>query len=264
MLLRCRNIQPAQSEYWCGQRARNTKGARFSAKLRPFLPNSDLVLLSVSYSFNLLELLNMSGIWIAFFVLLALLVLMVASIGMTVAKTYNRLVAMSNQAKNGFNQISVQLQRRYDLIPNLVEAVRGFMTHESQTLEAVIAARNQAASQLNQVASQPGNASAVTALAGAESALTGALGRMSFVMEDYPELKANESVAQLTEELTSTENRIAFARQSYNDWATAFNVMREAFPTNTFASQIGFSENMSLLEFEDQAEIKYAPKVSLV
>jgi len=94
----------------------------------------------------------MSGIWIAFFVLLALLVLVVASIGMTVAKTYNRLVAMSNQAKNGFNQISVQLQRRYDLIPNLVEAVRGYMTHESQTLEAVIAARNQAASQLNQVA----------------------------------------------------------------------------------------------------------------
>jgi len=204
----------------------------------------------------------MSAVWIAFFIMLALLLLTVVSIGLTVAKTYNRLVAMNNQAKNGFNQISVQLQRRYDLIPNLVEAVRGYMTHESQTLEAVIAARNQAASQLKNANS--GGAEAVSALAGAESALTGALGRMSFVMEDYPELKANESVAQLTEELTSTENRIAFARQSYNDWATAFNVMREAFPTNTFASQLGYSENMSLLEFEDQAEIKHAPKVSLV
>ena len=188
----------------------------------------------------------MSAIWIAFFIMLALLLLTVVSIGLMVAKTYNRLVAMSNQAKNGFNQISVQLQRRYDLIPNLVETVRGYMAHESETLEAVIAARNQAASQLKNA--NAGGAEAVSALAGAESTLAGALGRMSFVMEDYPELKANESVAQLTEELTSTENRIAFARQSYNDWATAFNVMREAFPTNTFASQIGFSENMSLLE----------------
>jgi len=189
----------------------------------------------------------MSAVWIAFFIMLALLLLTVVSIALTVAKTYNRLVAMNNQAKNGFNQISVQLQRRYDLIPNLVETVRGYMTHETETLEAVIAARNQAAGQLKNANS--GGAEAVSALAGAESALTGALGRMSFVMEDYPELKANESVAQLTEELTSTENRIAFARQSYNDWATAFNV---------------FSENMSLLEFEDQAEIKHAPKVSLV
>jgi len=206
----------------------------------------------------------MSAIWIAFFILLGFLILTLVSIGLTVSKTYNRLVAMNNQAKNGFNQISVQLKRRYDLIPNLVEAVRGYMAHESETLEAVIAARNQAVGQLKNASGDASGAAAITALAGAESALAGALGRMSFVMEDYPELKANESVAHLTEELTSTENRIAFARQSYNDWATAFNVMREAFPTNTFANYIGFSENMSLLEFEDQAEIQHAPKVSLV
>ena len=200
---------------------------------------------------------------IAALILLAIVLLTGLFIAVSVSKCYNRLVAMSNHTKNGFEQISVQLKRRYDLIPNLVETVRGYMDHESETLEAVIAARNTAASQLKNVASNPNDATAVASLAGAESALTGAMGRMSFVMEDYPELKANEIVMQLTEELTSTENRIAFARQTFNDLATAFNTIRQSFPTVAIASQIGFADDFTLLEFEDQAEIQHAPKVSL-
>lgn len=200
---------------------------------------------------------------IVLFAFLAFALGMVALIAASVAKTYNRLVKMSNQTKNGFNQISVQLQRRYDLIPNLVECVRGYMSHESETLEAVIAARNEASAKLKQAGS-PTDGAAVASLAGAEGALTSALGRMSFVMEDYPELKANESVAQLTEEITSTENRIAFARQAYNDWATAFNNMRQEFPTVAFAHSIGFGDDFSLLEFEEAEGIKQAPQVALV
>ena len=180
-----------------------------------------------------------------------------------VTKIYNRLVNMSNQTKNSFKQISVQLQRRYDLIPNLVESVRGYMTHEKSTLEAVISARNQASAQLKNATANPTDATAVASLASAEGVLSGALGRMSFVMEDYPELRANELVSELTEELTSTENRIAFARQSYNDWATAFNVIRQSFPAVTVAGSLGFREDAALLEFEEQ-EIKSVPKVSLV
>ena len=205
----------------------------------------------------------MSTSTIVIFSMLALTLGFVAIVLRMVTNTYNRLVNMSNQTKNGFNQISVQLQRRYDLIPNLVEAVRGYMSHESETLEAVIAARNEASAKLKQAGS-PTDGAAVASLAGAEGALTSALGRMSFVMEDYPELKAIESVAQLTEELTSTENRIAFARQAYNDWATAFNIMRQEFPTVTFANNIGFGDDFSLLEFEDAEAIKRAPKVALV
>ena len=180
-----------------------------------------------------------------------------------VTKIYNRLVNMSNQTKNSFKQISVQLQRRYDLIPNLVESVRGYMTHEKGTLEAVISARNQAAAQLKNATANPTDATAVASLASADGVLTGALGRMSFVMEDYPELRANELVSELTEELTSTENRIAFARQSYNDWATAFNVIRQSFPAVTVAGSLGFNEDAALLEFEEE-EIKAVPQVSLV
>ena len=194
---------------------------------------------------------------------LALVLGMTALIAMAVAKTYNRLVKMSNQTKNGFNQISIQLQRRYDLIPNLVECVRGYMAHESETLEAVIAARNEASAKLKG-ATNPTDGTALSSLAGAEGALTNALGRMAFVMEDYPELKVNESVAQLTEEITSTENRIAFARQAYNDWATEFNNDRQEFPTVTFASSIGFGDDFSLLEFEEAQAIKKAPQVALV
>ena len=181
----------------------------------------------------------------------------------TISKIYNRLVKMSNQTKNSFKQISVQLQRRYDLIPNLVESVRGYMKHEKGTLEAVIQARNQASAQLKNATDNPTDAGAVASLASAEGVLSGALGRMSFVMEDYPELRANELVSELTEELTSTENRIAFARQSYNDWATAFNVIRQSFPAVTVAGSLGFGEDAALLEFEEQ-KIEAVPQVSLV
>lgn len=192
---------------------------------------------------------------------LGVFLVLVALTAMAVVKTYNRLVLMKNQTENGFNQINVQLKRRHDLIPNLVECVGQYMSHEKEALEAVIAARNQASGQLKGSAG-PGNAGAMSSMAGAESALTGALGRLCFVMEAYPELKADKTVAQLTEELTSTENRISFARQAYNDWATAFNAYRQTFPTITFANKIGFGEDFSLLEFADQKEIEQAPQVS--
>lgn len=195
--------------------------------------------------------------------LLAGLLVFVLITASAISKIYNRLVKLDNQAKNGFKQISVQLQRRYDLIPNLVESVRGYMTHEKDTLEAVIQARNQASSQLQNAAANPGDTASMASLASADSLLTGAMGRLSFVMEDYPELQANELVADLTEELTSTENRIAFARQSYNDLATVFNIVRQSFPTVVVANTLGYSDDFSLLEFEEQ-EIKAPPKVSLV
>lgn len=195
--------------------------------------------------------------------MLAGLLVFVLITASAIAKIYNRLVKMDNQAKNGFKQISVQLQRRYDLIPNLVESVRGYLTHEKSTLEAVISARNQASSQLQNAAANPGDAASMASLASADSLLTGAMGRLSFVMEDYPVLQANELVADLTEELTSTENRISFARQSYNDLASAFNIIRQSFPAVVVAGSLGFGDDFSLLEFEEQ-EIKAPPKVSLV
>jgi len=194
--------------------------------------------------------------------MLAGLLVFVLITASAITKIYNRLVKMNNQTENSFKQISVQLQRRYDLIPNLVEAVRGYMTHEKSTLEAVISARNQAASQLEKASINPKDAASVASLASADSLLTGAIGQLSFVMEDYPELRAIESVSELNEELKSTENRIAFARQSYNDWATAFNTLRQTFPTVVVASSLGFGEKVSLLEFEEQ-EIAAAPRVSL-
>lgn len=195
--------------------------------------------------------------------LLAVLLSIVVVCAGAIAKIYNRLVKMSNQTQNGFKQISVQLQRRYDLIPNLVETVRGYMTHEKDTLEAVIAARNQARAKLDGASANPGDAASVASLANADGLLTSAMGQLSFVMEDYPELKANESVAELTEELKSTENRIAFARQSYNDWATAFNITRQSFPTIMVANSLGYNEDFSLLEHEEK-EIQAVPQVSLV
>lgn len=178
--------------------------------------------------------------------------------------TYNRLVSLKNVCDNGFAQIDVQLRRRYDLIPNLVECVKACMKHESETLENVIAARNQAAAGLKQAAQDPSNANAVQSWMGAEGALTGALGRLSFVMESYPELKANQNVAALTEEMTSTENKIAFARQAYNDWVMSFNTYRESFPTVMFAGSLGYPENRTLLQDEDPAAIQNAPAISLV
>jgi LemA protein len=174
---------------------------------------------------------------------------------------YNKLVALKNRFENAFSQIEVQLKRRYDLIPNLVETVKGYMAHERSTLEAVIQARNQAVGGLQKAAAKPGDASAMHALATAEAGLSGALGRLFALAEAYPDLKANQNMAQLTEEITSTENKVAFARQAYNDSVTQFNTYRQSFPPVFFANLLGHNEDAELLDFDD-AQIAEAPKVS--
>lgn len=174
---------------------------------------------------------------------------------------YNSLVRLKNQYQNAFAQIEVQLKRRYDLIPNLVETAKAYLKHESATLEAVVAARNQAAGALKQAAADPSNASAMQGLGGAESALGSALGRLNVVMEAYPDLKANQNMMQVSEELTSTENRVAFSRQAFNDAVMNYNTYRQSFPPVLFASFFGHPKDATLLEFADSAEIQAAPKV---
>jgi LemA protein len=174
---------------------------------------------------------------------------------------YNQLVMLKNRFANAFSQIEVQLKRRYDLIPNLVETVKGYMSHERGTLEAVIQARNQAVSGLKQAAANPGDPAAMQALAGAENMLTGALGKLFALSEAYPDLKANTNMAQLTEEITTTENKVAFARQAYNDAVTGYNTYRQSFPPVVFAGFLGHSRDAELLDFDD-AQIAEAPKVS--
>ncbi|MDH3981857.1 MAG: LemA family protein [Kiritimatiellaceae bacterium] len=191
--------------------------------------------------------------------LVVLLVLIVALI-FGIVGIYNGLVVLRNRFKNAFAQIDVQLKRRYDLIPNLVETAKGYMSHERETLEAVIQARNQAASAGKAAAANPADAGAMAGLLGAEGALTGALGKMFALSEAYPDLKANQNMMQLTEELTSTENKISFARQAYNDAVTAFNTKREIFPSNIIANMFNFIA-ATLFEIEDDAQ-KEAPKVS--
>ncbi|MEM6822362.1 MAG: LemA family protein [Verrucomicrobiota bacterium] len=194
-------------------------------------------------------------------VVLLLVVVLLAIAGLVFGiSVYNRLVTLRNRFKNAFAQIDVQLKRRYDLIPNLVETAKGYLDHERETLEAVIAARNQAAGAGQKAASDPGNAQAMQGLAGAETALTGALGRLFAVMEAYPDLKANENMKQLSEELTSTENKVAFARQAYNDSVMVYNTERESFPQNIVANFTNFRE-AALFEIDDPKE-KEAPKVS--
>jgi LemA protein len=162
---------------------------------------------------------------------------------------YNRLVSGRNAYKNAFAQIDVQLTRRHDLIPNLVETAKGYMKHERDTLEAVINARNQAVSGLKSAAADPGNPAAVQQLAGAENALSGALGRMFALAEAYPDLKANQTMMQLSEELTSTENKVAFARQAFNDSVMNYNNAREVFPNSVVANTFAFAP-AQLLEIE--------------
>jgi LemA protein len=173
---------------------------------------------------------------------------------------YNRLVTFRNRFKNAFAQIDVQLKRRYDLIPNLVETVKGYMKHERETLEAVIVARNQASAAGAKAASNPSDPGAVKGLVAAETALTGTLGRMFALAEAYPELKANENMVRLSEELTSTENKVSFARQAYNDAVTYYNTEIETFPAVVVARNFGF-QSAQLFEVEAPQE-RVAPKVS--
>jgi len=174
---------------------------------------------------------------------------------------YNGLVALRNRYKNSFAQIDVQLKRRYDLIPNLVEAAKGYITHERETLEAVIAARGAAMGAAQKAADSPGDASAMQGLAQAEGQLGGAMGRLMAVFEAYPDLKANQNILQVQEELASTENKVAFARQAYNDTVMEYNTGRETFPAAVFAGMFGF-QAATLLESTESAEERKAPKVS--
>ncbi len=173
---------------------------------------------------------------------------------------YNRLVAGRNRFKNAFAQIDVQLTRRHDLIPNLVETAKGYMAHERETLEAVINARNTAVAGLKNAAADPSNPEAMKNLAQAEQGLSGALGRLFALSEAYPDLKANENMMQLSEELTTTENKVAFARQAYNDSVMQYNTLRESFPNNFFAGWFSFLA-AEMLEIEDEVK-REAPEVS--
>ena len=192
--------------------------------------------------------------------LIVLGVLAVGVIAMVVG-VYNRLVALKNRYQNGFSQIEVQLKRRYDLIPNLVETAKGYMKHERETLDAVIKARNQASSDLERASGDPGNADAMKGLAGAEGALSGAVGKLFALAEAYPDLKANANMMQLSEELTSTENKVAFSRQAFNDAVTAYNTYKQSFPAVILATAFGHAADASLLEF-DSAAIAESPQVS--
>ena len=179
-----------------------------------------------------------------------------------VITVFNRLVTLKNRLKNAFAQIDVQLKRRYDLIPNLVEVAKGYIKHERETLEAVIEARNVAMSCLKNLAADPGKIEAVKSLVGAESNLANALSKLNVVMESYPELKANQNMQQLHGEIASTENRISFSRQTFNDAVMEFNTYRQSFPQNFLSGIFGFREDATMLEFSDKAAIQETPKVS--
>src|SRR5512137_1774467 len=194
------------------------------------------------------------------FILLIVVAVPVFFVLLFVISAYNKLVTLKNRFKNAYAQIDVQLKRRYDLIPNLVETAKGYIKHERGTLEAVIAARNAASAANVRAAQSPGDATAIKALSGAETALTSTLGRLFAVAEAYPDLKANTTMMTLMEELTSTENKVAFARQAYNDAVMGYNTKRETFPTNLIAGPFNFGP--AELFVIEKPEEKAAPKVS--
>jgi LemA protein len=196
----------------------------------------------------------------ALIIVLAIIVVPLFIIITVAVGVYNRLVALRNRFKNAYAQIDVQLKRRYDLIPNLVETAKGYLKHERETLENVIKARNIAYTASQSAASNPGEASVMKNLISAESGLGGALSRLMVVSEQYPDLKANQNMMQLTEELTSTENKISFARQAYNDSVMTYNTSREVFPSNLIAGMFNFGA--AELFVIDKPEQKEAPKVS--
>lgn len=191
---------------------------------------------------------------------LLIILALIVVLGLFIAAIYNKLVAFRNRFKNAFAQIDVQLKRRYDLIPNLVETAKAYMAHERETLEAVIAARNQASTANQKAAANPGDANAMQGLLGAEAILGGAMSKLMVTVERYPDLKANQTMSQLMEELTSTENKIAFARQSYNDSVMVYNTARETFPNVMIAGSMGFQAAV-LFEIKNEAE-REATKVT--
>ena len=191
-----------------------------------------------------------------------IILVVLAALAMWTVAIYNQLVALKNRYKNAFAQIEVQLKRRYDLIPNLIETAKGYMEHERGTLEAVTKARDAAASMLADAAKDPGNAAAIKNLATQEGVLQSALGKFSIAVEAYPDLKASQNMMQLTEELTSTENKIAFSRQAFNDQIMSYNTYRQSFPQVVLAASFGHPTDAELLEFADSDAIQEAPSVS--